>query len=223
MATNRKITFVNDYFYHIYNRGVERRPTFIKKREVGRALLTLKYYRFANLPLKLSKFLILSEAERNKLQSQISESRKLVEIIAYCLMPNHFHFLLKQLQDNGISRFISDFTNSYTKYFNTKNDRVGPLFQGTFKAVIVETDEQLLHLSRYIHLNPVVSAIIKDEEFEEYQASSYPEYLNNSLESICKKEEILNFFSSMEEYQKFVRDQIGYAKELEKIKHLTLE
>ena len=76
-----------------------------------------------------------------------------MEIICYCLMPNHLHLLLRQLMDGGISKFMSNFANSYTRYFNTKSKRKGPVFEGKFKAKRIETDEQLLHLSRHIHLN----------------------------------------------------------------------
>lgn len=223
MPNPRKIPFVTNHLYHIYNRGVERRPTFIGKGEVRRALETLQYYRFSNLPVKLSKFLSNSDEEKEKILQNSREKGELVEIVAFCLMPNHFHFLLKQLKDQGISKFISNFTNSYTKYFNTKNRREGPLFQGTFKAVLIETDEQLIHLSRYIHLNPIVAGIVEEQKLEQYIASSYPEYLGQNINVICHKEAILGFFRSPLEYKKFVHDQISYAKKLNKIKHLALE
>ena len=103
----------------------------------------------------------------------------IVDIGAYCLMPNHFHILLQQLQDNGISTFVRKLLNSYTRYFNTKNERIGPLFQGQFKAVRVESDEQLLHLTRYIHLNPLVGYVVKD--LRNFEWSSYLDYIKNKL------------------------------------------
>lgn len=222
MTTYRKIVLADGQFYHVYNRGVERRTVFTNNWEFKRALNILKYYRFANLPIRFSYLLKLAEDERVKILQDLNRTNnKSVEIIAYCLMPNHFHFLLKQLQANGISRFVSNYTNSYTKYFNTKHERVGPLFEGIFKAVLVETDEQLIHLSRYIHLNPVVAFIVRD--FEDYPWSSLQEYLNPNFESICDKDAVLNFFGSKSVYKKFLLDQIVYAKELEKIKHLILE
>ena len=223
MTTYRKVVFANGELYHVYNRGVERRPVFTNKREYGRAFDTLKFYRFSDLPLRLSKFLVIPESERLELITNISKHDKIVEIIAYCLMPNHFHFLLKQTQTNGISRFLANFTNSYTKYFNTKRNRVGPLFQGLFKAVHIETDEQFIHVSRYIHLNPVSSFIIKIEELENYQWSSFPEYMNKTSEVICYTKPILDYFSSVEKYRQFVFDQASYAQELDKIKHLIFD
>ena len=223
MATFRKVVLANNQIYHVYNRGVERRIIFTNKREFQRAIDTVKYYRFASLPLKFSKFLVQPAARRLELISNIhSSENKQVEIIAYCLMPNHFHFLVKQLRDNGISRFISNFTNSYTKYFNTKHERNGPLVQGIFKAVLVETDEQLMHVSRYIHLNPVASFVIKEEELENYEWSSYREYLG-LIEGFCGKEIVLNQFPSIKHYRQFTLGQVSYAQELEKIKHLLLE
>ena len=224
MPTNRKVVFVNDEIYHVFNRGVEKRPTFINKWELKRAILTLDYYRFAKLPIKLSKFLILPNSDQTKLLESIKKDcEKLVEIICFCLMPNHFHFLLKQKVDKGIPIFISNFTNSYTKYFNTRNERVGPLFQGIFKAVRIESEEQLIHVSRYIHLNPVSSFLIKPEDLENYEWSSYPEYLDLMNRSIVDKEIVVGLFSSLEKYKKFVLDQVDYARTLEKIKHMALE
>ena len=131
----------------------------------------------------------------------------------------------RQNIDNGISTFISNFTNSYAKYFNTKYQRVGPLLEGVFKAVYVENDDQLIHLSRYIHLNPVVSSIVNETEILNYKWSSYPAYLslNEKNKIVLDINTILSYFKSPKKYQEFVMDQVDYGKELEKIKHLTLD
>lgn len=152
------------------------------------------------------------------------ENDKLVELICFCLMPNHLHLLLSQKKDNGISKFMANLQNSYTRYFNTKHERIGPLMQGQFKAVLIEDDEQLLHVSRYIHLNPYSSFIVKDlTDLEKYPWSSLPEYLGIVSTSICNKQVILSYFKSVEDYKKFVFDQADYQRKLEKIKHLILE
>lgn len=223
MATVRKIVFANEEIYHTFNRGLDRRPTFIDKRELTRALELIRFYQYSNTPIRYSQFLLLPKDKQEFIYSLMTSSPKLVSIISFCLMPNHFHFLLKQLEENGVSRFISDFTNSYTKYFNLKNSRTGPLFGGTFKAVCVESNEQLLHLSRYIHINPVVSSVITLNDLSNYRWSSYPEFTNPNNNGLCNKELVLNMFKHPEIYQRFVLDQIDYAKELETIKHLTLE
>lgn len=223
MATNRKVIFANGEIYHIYNRGVERRPVFTNKREHQRAVDLLKYYRFAHLPMRYSQLLSLPSPAQETVWERIrKENNYEVLIIAYCLMPNHFHLVVKQSNDGGVSRYMANFTNSYTKYFNTKYRRVGSLFQGPFKAIHVETDEQLLHLSRYIHLNPLVTFVVKEKDFLSYPWSSLPDYLRGKS-SLVEVETVLSHFSSSQKYQRFVLDQVDYAKKLEGIKHLTFE
>jgi len=166
----------------------------------------------------------LAKDIKSTVLKNLNISARHIEILAYCLMPNHFHFLLRQVAVNGISKFAANFTNSYTKYFNTLNDRVGPLFQGAFKAVHIESDEQLMHVSRYIHLNPVSSFIIEADELEEYEWSSYPEYISKEESDVIEKHTILDLFSNkVELYRHFVLDYADYARKLENIKHLLLE
>lgn len=214
----RFIPFVNQSFYHIYNRGVEKRQIFSNERDYQRFLQTLYYYQFAGTNLKPP----FSKKDHLKYYNlDFSKNPKSIEIICYCLMPNHFHLLVRQAQDKGIQKFMQKTLNSYTKYFNTKNNRVGPLFQGAFKAVLVETDEQLLHVSRYIHLNPYVSDLTKD--LGSYSYSSYPDYIGAVDQKICTKESVLDFFKSPADYQGFVVNHGDYARKLEKMKHLLLE
>ena len=220
---DRHFPIVTGQFYHIFNRGVAKQPTFLSKKDYEQAILALSYYRFKNVPIKLSRFKELSVEERNNLMSKLTASDQcLVKIISFVLMPNHFHFLLHQVQDHGIANFVAKFSNSYTKYFNTRQDRVGPIFQGVYKAVLVETDEQLLHLSRYIHLNPVVSLVIKESDLLTYPWSSLPDYLSNEP-LITYTKPVLEYFLSNKDYENFLLDQIEYGKRLEEIKHLTLE
>lgn len=219
-----QIILADNEIYHIFNRGIEQRPIFTSKREHIRALTTIDFYRFKNPPLRLAKVLVLNEEEREKFLSKLkNEGKKLVDIISYCLMPNHFHFLLRQKMESGISDFLSNFSNSYTRYFNTKHQRIGALFQGIFKAVRIESEEQLVHTSRYIHLNPLVSYLVEEEELETYPWSSLPELLGFNERKICDKETILGPFPSKEEYRQFIFDQVDYAQKLEAIKHLLLE
>lgn len=209
---SRIIPFVNDSYYHIYNRGSEKRRIFENRWDYKRFLKILSYYRLAGPKPKFSKF---SENKFNPNSDKI-----IVEIVAFCLMPNHFHLLVKQVQDNGITELLSKVSNSYTKFYNIKYDRVGPLFQGEFKAVLVSTDEQLLHLSRYIHLNPLIAFLVKD--LKEYEWSSYNEYIENH-DVICTKKEVLGFFKDTRSYQQFMLDQISYAQELDQIKHQLID
>ena len=206
---------VNDQYYHIFNRGTEKRKIFTQSRDYNRFLQTFFYYQFTNLKKSFSK-LTKSELELFKPFGD----EKQVEIICYVLMPNHFHFIIKQLKEGGISSFISKFCNSYSKYFNTKYSRVGPLFQARFKAVLIDTDEQLIHVSRYIHLNPIVSGLTKN--LADYRWSSYHEYLTGK-NLICSIHEVLNLFSSLNDYKNFTEAQIDYGTTLEILKHKTID
>lgn len=137
-------------------------------------------------------------------------------------MPNHFHLLVKQLKDDGVKEFMQKVINSYTKYYNTKHNRVGHLFQGVFKAVLVDNDEQLLHVSRYIHLNPYVSDLIA--KLEDYRYSSYPYFINLATDTLASKEVILDFFQQdKEKYKEFVDAHADYALDLEYIKHALID
>jgi len=219
----RKTILVNNEIYHVYNRGVEKRPLFLTKWDYNRFLEIVNYYRFINCPVKYSYFKLLSTEDKQKVLKNLEvSSKKWVDILAFCIMPNHVHFLLKQLEENGISKFMAKTQNSFSHFFNVKHERVGHLFQGAFKAVRIESDKQLVHVSRYIHLNPVTSYLIKFNELETYEYSSYPEYLDNS-EGFCNIKFIFSFFKDKEEYKKFVKDQADYQNNLDRIMHLTLE
>lgn len=206
---------VTGQYYHIYNRGSEKRDIFTQSRDFSRFLKTLFYYQFIGSKVSFSKF---SKFELNLIKPILS--KKIVEIICYCLMPNHFHCLIHQLQENGISNFISHLSNSYTKYFNIKYDRVGPLFQGAFKAVLIESDEQLIHLSRYIHLNPVAAGLLTKPEH--YRWSSYQEYITGEY-LYCSSQIVMDQFPSKEKYREFVEAQIDYGITLEILKHKVLD
>lgn len=219
----RTLPLVNGEYYHVFNRGVALQPTFNEKRDFERFILCLSYYKYKAPPFKLSRLLQLKNDERMATLSKLEiTNNKVVDILAYCLMPNHFHLLLKQITDDGISTFLRLITNSYTKYVNVKAERVGPLFQGAFKAVHIESDEQLLHVSRYIHLNPLVSYVVKDAHFLAYPWSSLREYSNGNSE-LVDLNEVLEHFKNTADYVQFVLDQAEYGKELEKIKHLRLD
>ena len=221
--TNKRVPLVTGQLYHIYNRGISRQPVFSSKWDYEQSVLTMWYYQYCDPPVRLSRFKELSVTQREDLLLKLKTLRDThIKIISYVFMPNHFHFLLKQISDNGISIFLSKFSNSYTKYFNTKHKRFGPIFQGVFKSVHIETDEQLIHLSRYIHLNPLVSYIVKEKDFLSYPWSSLQDFLKGKPPFVDVSL-IFNHFSSPSAYQKYVLDQADYAKRLESIKHLILE
>lgn len=210
----RLTSFVNDSYYHLFNRGVEKRIIFSNEHDYQRFLETLYYYQFSGPKPQFST--------RNRFKiKDFRNNSKIVEIISYCLMPNHFHFLVKQLRDKGIQEFMQKVINSYTKYYNTKHRRVGHLFQGAFKAVSIETDEQLLHISRYIHLNPFAAGLMNCSE--DYPYSSYSYYIGLSQDKLCMSEVILNFFKNKTAYKEFINNYEDYAKALEQIKHCLLD
>lgn len=207
--------FANNEFYHVFNRGVEKRLTFLNKRDYQRFIDSINYYRIKDPPTRFSF--------RNRpilLQKSIMNNSPLVEIICFCLMPNHFHLLVKQIEENGITIFLSKFSNSYTKYFNTKHKRIGPLFQGSFKAVRIEDDEQLIHVSRYIHLNPLIDYLVKNLRL--YKYSSYLEFLGRQ-KGFCEKKVILDNFNSYTDYEKFVLDQEDYGRAIKQIEKVLLD
>ncbi|OGH23653.1 MAG: hypothetical protein A2958_02670 [Candidatus Levybacteria bacterium RIFCSPLOWO2_01_FULL_38_13] len=219
----RLLPLVEGQIYHVFNRGIDHRPTFTDKLELKRAKAVIDHYRFVTPLVRFSKFLKLPIEERNRLQTKIKAGPKLIDILSFCLMPNHFHLLLRQVYDKGISKFLSNFQNSYTRYFNIKNERDGPLFLDQFKAVLVETDEQLIHVSRYIHLNPMTSYLVKNfDSLVNYSWSSLPEYVAQK-ESFCETSTILGFFKDSGEYEAFLKDQAGYQRELNAIKHLLID
>lgn len=221
--SGRQSPLVSGEYYHVFNRGVAKQAIFGTRSDYERAMLTLEYYRFTNPPIKLSKFKDLSLEDKTGIEKQLKHKNdRLVDILGFVLMPNHFHFLLKQNNDGGISKYISQFSNSYTRYYNTRNNRVGPMFQGAFKSVKVESIEQLIHLSRYIHLNPYVSSIVKKTELENYLWSSLPIYLGKT-NNVIDLDPVVSQFRGGSSYKDFVFDHADYARELEVVKHLTID
>lgn len=211
---SRLIPFQNQYFYHIYNRGVNKQNIFDNISDYERFLRTLEYYQYEGPKPRFSNL------NRFKIKSFITNP-KIVEIICYCLMPNHFHLLIRQVNDNGIVEFISKVSNSYTKSKNLKYNRTGPLFQGEFKSVLIENDEQLIHTSRYIHLNPFVAGLAKKPEH--YSYSSYSSFIELIDDKLCVQEPILQLFNPTQSYKEFVDDYTAYALELNSIKHLLID
>jgi len=211
----RKTILVPGETYHIYNRSVQGIPIFKGQRENEIFLETIKYYLQANPPTRFSIY------RTNKDKFSINHDQKLVTIINYCLMPNHFHFTLRQEEENGIRRFIQKISNSFAHYFALKYQNSGPVFEGNFKAVRIESNEQLLHLSRYIHLNPVTAYLVENPE--DYPYSSYLIYIRKEKSEIINPSIVLNQFRYPKQYQKFVLDQKDYQRSLQMIKHLIIE
>lgn len=221
----RRIPIAVGQVYHVFNRSIAREPIFLTNRDYQRVLEVIEFYSFNKPGLRFSFYHRLpADQQINFLENLRKTHKKRVDVLAYCLMPNHLHFLIHQIEYGGIERFMSNVQNSYAKYFNTKNKRSGALFQSMFKAKRIETDEQLIHVTRYIHLNPLTSYVVRDEEdLEEYPRSSYLEYLGSVGTPLSNTRQILGFYGSTEEFKKFTLDQVDYQRKLDAIKHLTLE
>ena len=198
----RKFDFQNDRYYHIYNRGVDKRYIYCDRYDYLRFIRNMRAFNA-----------IASKDTECPVRHLVSD--RLVDIICYSLQPNHFHFLIKQISNNGISVYMHKLMMGYTKYFNKKNTRSGSLFQGAFKAVKIITDEQLLHVSAYIHGN---SEIHRISNAEGWLWSSYSDYLNIRNGTISNKNVILNEFTSISHYKKYVDRVIVEAKEIKKEK-----
>jgi putative transposase len=170
-------------YYHVYNRGVEKRIIFNEDQDYVNFLSRIESYMTPKKAIGEEIPVRYTPYWRSKLKKDE------VEIICYCLMPNHFHFILKQNSKNGITRFLRRLSNSYVGYFNKKYDRAGTLFQGKFKAALIENEGYLLYLSRYIHLN-----CKEVGPLDGYPYSSYWEYLEKRKTSWVHPRAILSYF-----------------------------
>jgi len=214
---------VTGEIYHVFNRSVGSQPIFLRQLNNKRALEVIQFYSYLDPPLRFSHYNRLENKEKFLLKLKSSHP-KLIDLYSFCLMPNHFHFLVKQLRDDGILSFMRNFQNSYARYFNVKTERHGSLFQNQFKAVRIETDEQFLHVCRYIHLNPISSYVVKSiKELENYQWSSLPDYLGMRNLEFVDKEFVLNYFSSIEKFKSFTYDRVDYQKKLKELQYFTFE
>jgi putative transposase len=193
----RNIHLATSEIYHIYNRGVDKRNIFVDINDYKRFVEGLVVFNDKN-NLSGRKFKALISGE---------DRSTIVNIIVYCLMPNHFHLLLEQIEEGGITFFVKKFTTSYTMYFNKKYERSGALIQGVFKRSHVKSNDRLLEMSRYIHTNPK-KILPRDMEHEiaSYPWSSLPDYLGkpNPLPVVSNKEIILDQFKTTNDYYKFI-------------------
>lgn len=220
----RPVILANNEIYHVFNRSIAGQNIFAQnqKANLNKALEIVNYYRFPQ-KLRLSKFKSLPTELKKQYLDTLGSVIPLVEIYAFAFMPNHFHFLLKQIKDKGIVTFISNFQNSFAKVFNLKNDRNGALFQNAFKAKRVATDEQFTHVSRYIHLNPVTSYIIEFDKLASFEWTSFPAYATDETIPFVDSDFLLKIFGSKEKYVKFVADQVDYQRNLAYIEDLMID
>ena len=207
------------------NKSIAGFKIFNANNDYHRMLQALEYFSIADQLPKFSYFLQRSEEIGKSFESYLDQCfpnpKRRIQIISYCFMPTHFHLVLIAKKEKGITNAMHDTLSSYSHYFNINHKRRGPLWVGPFKNVLVESDEQLQHLIRYIHLNPVTAHLT--DKAEDWQFSSYKEYIMPSKvkRKLCSYEGLFEIKPTP--YQKFVEDQVDYQRELAKIKRLTLE
>ena len=191
--------------YHICNKSIVNFGIFKSKSNCQRFMNAIDYYN------NIFVWTSLSQAIKRKkyVYSNLIFPKQdgIIKIISYCLMPDHYHLLFKVQTEYPISKYISDMENSYTRYFNVKYNRKGPLWQSRYRCVLIKSDEQLLHTSRYIHLNPTTSGLVKYPE--DWEHSSYKDFIysQNTLDNL-KEISIKNCTA----YQKFVNNNLDYQK-----------
>ncbi len=213
----RKEPLLNNHLYHVFTKSIEGYKIFRSDKDYKRMVELMKFYSYHNPYMKFSTYLKLKN--KDKAIKKLESKGFVVNIVAYCIMPTHLHLILVQLVDRGISIYMQNLLNSYTRYFNVNNKRKGPLWQGRFKSVLIENDEYLLHLTRYIHLNPTSAGLV--DKPEDWKYSSYNEYLGKTDESLCKITPYLEI--EPEAYKKFVEERKEEQRSLTILKKLILE
>ncbi len=185
-------TYVEESFYHIYNRGVEKRNIFLDDQDYH---VILQYLKDALSPPPDPKTLLKNVSFKGStfkgIPRQVKNFSTDIDLVAYCLMPNHFHFLIKQHRKDAIKQFMQSLATRYSMYFNKKYSRVGTLFQGIYKAILVSQEPYLLHLTRYIHRNP-----LKNTKNLHTAYSSYGEFLGIRKTKWIKPAEVLSYLTS---------------------------
>ncbi len=213
--------YVENGIYHTYNRGINKQEIFLDDQDYSVFLFFLKLY--LDNPNNIKDL----DSQKRKYLSRKNFYGK-VDLLCYCLMPNHLHLVIKQKDKHDISDFMRCIMTNYSMYFNDKYERVGPLFQGRYKAVLIKEDNYLLHLSRYIHINPIAKHPSLGK-LEEYNYSSYLCYLGKKNQEWVKPKFILDYFNnpknkniiSKSSYQSFVEDYELDSKEI--LGNLTIE
>ncbi|MFY9492932.1 MAG: transposase [Minisyncoccia bacterium] len=211
----RKVPFAEGCYYHIYNRGTDKRSVFLDNRDYERFLYLLFACNDVN-PISNSQYHYRGFAS---IQEKERERDKLVDIVCFCLMPNHFHIMLRQAKEKGIPLFMQKLGTGYTMYFNAKEERNGALFQGVFKAVHIDKQNYLDRLATYIHLNPVeliepkwkekgIKNWQKAQKFSrEYFWSSYQDYIGKGrFKNILSMDVVGELFGFPTSYKKFVKE-----------------
>lgn len=222
----RKSPLRTGNIYHVFNRSVAGQSLFSDKRDYQRFCELINYYRFVSPGMRFSFYNRLEFNKKEEfMKSLMEEGQTQVLMYVFCLLPNHFHFVLKETVEEGIRKFLSNLQNSYARYFNTRRKRKGSLFQEMFKAIRIETDEQFIHVSRYVHLNPYTNFYVKEiYDLFNYPWSSLLGYLGEGRDFQFVTEEFLSsFYPNIGRLKAFTLDQADYQKKLKEIEYLSME
>lgn len=222
--------FSNNQIYHIYNRGVEKRIIFTETKNYLRFISDLQEFNSRGPVLNLGRAL-----ERHRNEVGLQSGRNLVEVLAFCLIPNHFHLMLRQKTEKGITEFMRKLGTGYTNYFNLKYRRVGPLFQGKFKAILLNKENHILYLPHYIHLNPLDRIILKENikntdtvskiigQLKIYKWSSLPDYLGiRNFPGLVNKNFIIGCSGGLKKFIKNMEEWIKHPN-LDNITTVSLD
>ena len=211
----RKTIFSVGEFYHVYNRGVDKRTVFEDVFDVQRFLQSMREFNTAEPIGSIYEHSFLQLGGRASKLAGALPKKPLVNFICYCLNPNHYHFILEEITEKGIQRFMHRLATGYTMYFNERYKRSGALFQGKFKASHVDSNEYLLHLSAYVNLNWRVHQL--GGSASKLVRRSWGEYTGKRKRAndtdFCKKGIILEQFGSVKKYEKFALDALSKIQE----------
>lgn len=229
IVSRRKILFANNHIYHVFNRGVHKSTIFQHDSDYRYWEMLLYWcanydYPYSTYLNRLQEFKQTRNSKDNFIQlfdQKYKYPHPLVEILAYVEMPNHYHLVLEQVSDDGISRFMQKLSTAFTMYINAKYDFSGSLFQGKFQAVFVDTDEQLIQVLRYVLRNPINAGLVtKKNPF--YQWSSLPEYLGLKDTAIIVDTHLPDDFKLKDKLLLIIDTELTQA-ELSTLSGLTLD
>lgn len=222
----RKDGFEVGSVHHIVTRTIAGYRVFDKTNVCNYMRRLLMYYQAVEVPCKFSNFasspgIFEFDSFDEAIYENIKNRTKQVNVIAFCLMPTHIHIVLEELVDGGIVNFLKNVLIAFTRYYNTRFNRKGPMWEGRFKNIRVKTDEQLIHLTRYVHLNPVTAVIVDSPE--RWSSSSYNEYISDVkiVKRVTNFEHLIDI--SRQKYSKFTMDQKDYQRQLALIKSIIFE
>lgn len=216
----RKYPLITEAYYHVYNKTIDGKRPLENPRILSKMKEICWYNRSKSTPMCYADYLRASDERRKHVYNVLANTNShRVSVLAYCFMPTHYHFLLRQLVDGGISMFVSQVQNSFTRYFNILKSRKGPLFLHRFQSRPIESEGDIKHLARYIHLNPYSCGyVVNVEDAFTYEGSSFLELANDAVHPmITSGNNILSYFDNdLSRYRNFVIQNAKYQKQLER-------